>query len=323
MQPSSRLVWMNGEFFSESDAKISIYDSALMFGDMVFEMTRSFGGKQFLLEEHIHRLYTGLKILEIPMELTQLELKQICELVVERNSSAFDRQDEHRLMIDVTRGALGIYKGVEGIHSGTNVIIADFPLKWTVASMGPLFDLGINLVIPSQRNLTSQEIDPKIKNRSRLHYLRANLEVSRMQGERNWAVLLDRDGFVTEGTGDNVFLVKDGVVYTPEGRNILRGISRDYVMNTLCPELQIEVVEKNLEPYDFYDADECFITATPFCMLPVTSFQYQKIAGGRVGIIFSKLLERWGQNVGIDIKRQIQSWYRGQDNGTSPYQFKR
>lgn len=323
MKLDQRLVWMNGVFVPESEARISIYDSALMFGDMVFEMTRSFNGKQFLLEEHVKRLFDGLKILEIPMTISPQQLMDICNSVVAKNQNLFEDGDEHRLMIDVTRGALGIYKGVDGIHSGTNVIIADFPLRWTVASMGPLFDLGINLVIPSQRNLSSQEIDPKIKNRSRLHYLRANLEVSHMKGERNWAVLLDREGFITEGTGDNVFMVKDGVVYSPEGRNILRGISRDYVMKILCPQLGIQVVEKNLEPYDFYTAEECFITATPFCILPVTSFQYQELGDGKPGPIYNKLLSCWSNNVGVDIKTQIQSWQSDSNLGVTPYSFKR
>ena len=323
MKLDRRLVWINGNFVPESEARISIYDSALMFGDMVFEMTRSFNGKQFLLEEHIDRMYHGLKILEIPMTISQAEMVEICNSVVERNRSSFEIHDEHRLMIDVTRGALGIYKGVDGVHSGTNIIIADFPLRWTVSSMGPLFNLGINLVIPNQRNLSSQEIDPKIKNRSRLHYLRANLEVSHMKGERNWAVLLDREGFITEGTGDNVFMVKNNVVYSPEGRNILRGISRDYVINVLCPSLGLEVVEKNLEPFDFYTADECFITATPFCMLPVTSFQYQQFGDGLPGPIYTKLLNQWSSNVGLDIKNQIQSWQSEESGGVTPYAFKK
>lgn len=323
MPSGQRLVWMNGNFVLESEARISIYDSALMFGDMVFEMTRSFNGKQFLLEEHIKRMFDGLRILEIPMAMSPQELLDVCNNVVERNKDSFDANDEHRLMIDVTRGALSIYKDVDGVYSGTNVIIADFPLRWTVASMGPLYDLGINLVIPSQRNLSSQEIDQKIKNRSRIHYLRANLEVSHMKGERNWAVLLDKDGFITEGTGDNVFMVKDGIVYSPEGRNMLRGISRDYVMKVLCPELGLKVVEKNLEPFDFYTADESFITATPFCILPVTCFQYQKLGDGKPGPIYNKLLKQWSFNVGVDIKAQIQSWQSESGHGVTPYSFKR
>src|SRR3989338_3437796 len=245
-----RLVYFNGKLVPETEAKISIYDSALMFGDMVFEMTRSFNKKQFKLREHIDRLYAGVKILRIPLQMTPEEMERACYETIEANDHLFAADDEHRLMIDVSRGLLGIYQGIEGLHKGPNVIIADFPLRWTVATMGALFDTGINAVITSQRAIPANLLDPKIKNRSRIFYLMANIEASQVEGDNNWALLLDPDGFVAEGTGDNFFIVKDGTVITPEGRNILRGVSRAYVIEELCPQLGIPVVEKNIEAYD-------------------------------------------------------------------------
>ena len=271
MTSDVRLVSFNGELVPETEAKVSIYDSALMFGDMVFEMTRSFDKKQFKLEDHVSRLYAGLKILRIPIELTQTQMIDECHRTVEANDHLFQNDDEHRLMIDVSRGLLGIYQNIEGLHKGTNIIIADFPLRWTVATMGPLFETGINMVITSQRAIPASLMDPKIKNRSRLFYLMANIEASQMAGDNNWALLLGTDGFITEGTGDNFFIVKDGVVITPEGRDVLRGVSREYVMKELCRDLDIPCIEKNIDPYDVYTSDEAFITGTPFCMLPVTS----------------------------------------------------
>jgi branched-chain amino acid aminotransferase len=322
-----RLVNFNGEMIPETEAKISIYDSALMFGDMVFEMTRSFGKKQFKLEEHISRLYTGLKILRIPIEMTQSQLIDECYKTVEANDHLFAEDDEHRLMIDVSRGLLGIYQNIDGLHSGPNVIIADFPLRWTVASMGTLFETGINMVITSQRAIPASLMDPKIKNRSRLFYLMANIEASQFTGENNWALLLGMDGFITEGTGDNFFIVKDGVVITPEGRDILRGISRDYIISEVCPQLGIPVIEKNIDPYDVYTADEAFITGTPFCMLPVTSLNGLAIGDGKVGTIFNNILGLWSTNAEIDIKKQIQKWDSERpkqinNSAPTPYRFK-
>ena len=307
----------------EAEAKISIYDSALMFGDMVFEMTRSFDGHQFKLREHIDRLFVGLSILRIPMPLTKDELEQACYQTIEANKSVFNDDDEHRLMIDVSRGLLGIYEGIEGLHKGTNIVIADFPLRWTVSSMSSLFETGINAVVTSQRAIPASLMDPKIKNRSRLFYLMANIEASQYEGDNNWALLLDTDGFVSEGTGDNFFIIKDGVIYTPEGRNILRGISRQYIIDEVGPQLGLPVVEKNLELYDVYTADEAFMTGTPFCMLPVTSINSIAIGSGKVGPVFSKLLSAWSANVNIDIKSQIQSWSSpNAAKGPTPYQFK-
>jgi branched-chain amino acid aminotransferase len=321
-----RLVYFNGELVAEAEAKISIYDSSLMFGDMVFEMTRSFNKKQFKLREHIERLYAGVKILRIPLQMTPEEMESACYKTIEANDHLFADDDEHRLMIDVSRGLLGIYHGIEALHKGTNVIIADFPLRWTVSSMGPLFDKGINAVITSQRVIPANFLDPKIKNRSRLHYLMANIEASEIEGNNNWALLLDDDGFIAEGTGSNFFIVKNGIVITPEGRNILRGVSRDYIIEELCPQLGIPVVEKNIEAYDVYTADEAFMTGTPFCMLPVTTLNRNAIGAGNVGEIFSKLIKCWSDNTGVDIIQQIQTWSAVNTNAgngvLTPYSFK-
>ena len=324
---SGRVIWMNGALVPESDAKISVYDSALMFGDMVFEMTRSFGKKQFKLREHLERLYAGIKILHIPLEMTIDEMERHCHETIEANDPLFSGDDEHRLMIDVSRGTLGIYQGVEGLRKGPNVIIADFPLRWTVAGMGHLFDTGINAVITSQRAIPGSLLDPKIKNRSRIHYLMANIEASNVSGDDNWALLLDPDGFIAEGTGDNFFIIKDGAVITPEGRNILRGISRAYVMEELAAQLGMPVVEKNIEPYDVYTADEAFMTGTPFCMLPVTHLNGLPIGDGRVGPAFKAILARWSKNIGVDVEQQIKAWNAVDSTSSSdaptPYRFKK
>ncbi len=321
-----RKVYFNGELIPEKDAKISIYDSALMFGDMVFEMTRSFNKKQFKLKEHIDRLYSGIKILRIPINLSPQELEKACYETIEANQDLFNDDDEHRLMIDISRGLLSIYEGIDGINSGPNVIIADFPLRWTVRTMGNLFDTGINAVITSQRAIPSYLLDPKIKNRSRIHYLMANIEASQIEGANNWALMLDLEGHITEGSGDNFFIVDNGKVVSPEPRNMLRGISRDYVMNTLCPQLGIDVIEKNIDAYDVYNADEAFMTGTPFCMLPVTSLNGNKISDGEVGNLFKKILKQWSCNTNVDIAKQIKNWdkenLKNISEAPSPYSFK-
>jgi len=228
-------------------------------------------------------------------------------------------------MIDVTRGILSIYQGVVGVHKDCNIIIADFPLRWTVAGMGKLYDIGINAVITSQRAIPAQLLDPKIKNRSRLHYLMANIEASLFKGDNNWALLLDPDGFIAEGTGDNFFIVKDEVIITPEGRNILRGISRAYIFE-LAQKLGLSCIEKNIEPYDVYTADEAFMTGTPFCILPVSSLNSIPIGDSPMGKITKRLLDLWSEEVGVDIIGQIKEWDAKRDktsaNGPSPYSFK-
>ncbi len=318
----SRVVYINGIFVPEKEAKISIYDSALMFGDMVFEMTRSFNKRQFKLREHLERLYAGVKILRIPIKMTIEEMESLCLKVIEKNEPSFSDTDEHRLMINISRGPLGIYAHVFDGKLEPTIVIADFPLKWTVVGMGKLFDSEINAVITSQRAIPAYLLDPKIKNRSRVHYQMANIEVSEYKGNNNWALLLDPDGFIAEGTGDNFFIVKKGEIITPEGRNILRGISRAYIFE-LAEQLNLKCIEKNIESYDVYAADEAFMTGTPFCILPVKSLNNVMIGDGKMGEITGALIDRWGENVGVDIVEQIKAFNKEVEGtkGLTPYKF--
>src|SRR6056300_652511 len=240
---NGRVVYMNGSYVQESEAKISIYDSALMFGDMVFEMTRSFNKKQFKLREHLERLLYGVKIYKIPLDLDINDLEKICLETIEKNEKFFNSTDEHRLMINISRGPLGIYSEIFDNKIEPTVVVADFPLKWTVSSMGKLFDEGVNAVLVNQRAIPAHLMDPKIKNRSRVFYQMANIEASMFRGKNNWALMMDTDGFIAEGSGDNFFIVKNGTVITPEGRNCLVGISRNYIF-VICKELGIQCVEK-------------------------------------------------------------------------------
>ncbi len=317
-------VYMNGKFVDEKDAKISIYDSALMFGDMVFEMTRSFNKKQFKLREHLERLYASIKYVHIPITMTMDEMEKACLATIEKNEPFFEKHDEHRLMINVTRGPLSIYSHLFDGKLEPTIIVADFPLKWTVAGMGHLFDTGINAVIPSQRAIPAQLLDPKIKSKSRLHYMMANIEVSKWAGEDNWALLLDPDGFIAEGTGDNFFIVSKNQLITPEPRNILRGISRSYIFE-LAKQLNIPCIERNIEPYDVIMADEAFMTGTPFCLLPVTKLNGTNIGTGKMGPITKKLITKWSENVGVDIEAQIKAYSaevkNRKHNAPTPYRF--
>jgi len=323
----NRVVYFNGEFVPESEARVSIYDSSLMFGDMVFEMTRSFRGKHWKLKEHLERLYKGLEILRVPIEMSIQQMEEAVHETVRRNQPAFAEHEEHRLLIDVSRGLLSLYEDYVGVSKGVNIIIADFPVRWTIAGCSHLYDTGVNLVEVPQRTIPSSLLEPKIKNRSRIHYLMGNIQASLIEGDDNWALLMDPDNFIAEGTGANFFLVKDGVIYTPEARNILRGITRATIIEDIAPELGIQVIEKNLEAFDLYEADEAFFTSTPFCVLPATTFNKIPIGDGKPGKITMKLLEKWGEIVELDIVKQIKDWDKLEKDkdpsAPSPYSFRR
>ena len=323
---AGRLVYVNGEFVPEAEAGVSIFDSALMFGDMVFEMTRSFNKVQFKLEEHIERLYAGIKMLKIPVEMTPREMAEAVYSTIEVNGPAFSETDEHRIMIDVTRGPLSMYARVFDGVLGPKVIISDFPLKWTVAPLAPLYDSGVHAVIPSQRAIPAHLLEPKIKNRSRLHYLMANLEVALVDDPTAWALLLDPDGFIAEGTGANFFIVKDGKLLTPEPRNILRGTRRKYTIE-LALDLGIEVVECNLNTYDAINADEAFFTSTAFTLMPCVKVNGCTLGDGRTGPLTRRLIEGWNELVALDFIAQAKQYLKEMGaeaySGTTTYRFGR
>ena len=319
----SRLVWMNGDLIPESEARVSIYDSALMFGDTIFEMTRSFNKKHFKLPEHLDRLYASAKYMEIEIPYEKAELQKIVlkTAIANHEAGVFQKDDECRMMIDVTRGLLSLYHDVDIPHKGVNVIVSAFPLRWTTAGMGKLFDTGVNLVIPSQRQVPSSVVEARVKHRSRINFMKANIEVSKIEGENNWPILLDPDGYLTEGPGYNLFTMLDHNYLIPQGRNTLRGISRRYILDQVCPKW----IERNLLPYDLYNTEEAFITATPFCMLPVTSVNGVPIGDGKPGKDYQRLLNDWSEDVRVDIKGQIQKWDSERKEihgGVSPYGFK-
>ena len=325
-QPTTngRTVYVNGRFVPETEASISIYDSALMFGDMVFEMTRSFNRKQFKLHEHLKRLYRSIKMLKIPFDMPIGELENLCHEVIERNQPLMDEDEEDRVMVNISRGILSLYHPIFGGDPGPSLVISSFPLSLTMGAFTGIYDKGLHAVTPSQRAIPAELLEPKIKNRSRMFYMMANLQVSLVSDPNAWALLLDPDGFVAEGTGANFFIVTDGELWTPEPRNILRGITRAHTME-LAQRLGITVREKNIELYDVIHADEAFYTSTPACMYPCTKINGIDIGTGAMGPMTRRLLDAWSENVGVDITTQTRRFAKRTQatatEGANPYRF--
>lgn len=301
-----RKVYVNGEFVPEVDAKVSIFDSALMFGDMVFEVTRSFNGKPFRLRDHLERLYVGLKTLEIDCGMTIDEMETVTIETVEINRPCFSEGQDFQIMHDVSRGPLSFYQSVfpEGVRP--TVTINCWPLTGHLAAFADSYETGVHAVIPPQRSVPARLIDPKIKNRSRIYYQVANMQAQKVD-PKAWALLTDEDGFITEGTGANFFLVKKGELFTPEPRNILRGVTRQAILE-LAAELGVRCHERNLEPYDVMTAEEAFFVSTPFVLMPVTRFNGHPVGVGAVGSTTHRLLGAWSEMVGIDIVAQAKRY---------------
>ena len=300
-----RLVYFNGSYVSERDARISIFDSALMFGDMVFEMTRSFKQKPYRLRNHLERLYASMKYARIDCGLSIEQMESATEETIERNLPALEGLD-YQIMHNVTRGALPLYDTLvtEGLRPIVTINV--IPLVRHIGGTAHDYERGAHFVVTPQQSVPARYIDPKAKNRSRIYYQLANLQAQRMEKGAN-ALLTDEHGFITEGTGNNVFIVVAGEILTPRPHDILRGISRQACME-LAGKLDVPVSEANIEPYDVREADEAWYTATTICMVPITRFDFQPVGSGRPGPIFGRLINAWSEEVGVDIPAQAREY---------------
>ncbi|MFH1570553.1 MAG: aminotransferase class IV [Gemmatimonadota bacterium] len=300
-----RLVYLNGTFVPEREARISIFDCALMYGDMVFEMTRSFHQEPYRLREHLERLYASLRYVRIDCGLTLEAMEAATLETVARNLPALEGFD-FQIMHDVTRGALPLYDTLVKEGTAPIVSINVFPLVRHIGGMAARYDEGAHFVLTPQQSVPARFIDPKAKNRSRIYYKLAELQAGRLEAGA-MALLTDEHGFVTEGTGNNFFLVSGGRILTPKPHDILRGVSRGACM-ALAGRLGIPAEEADIEPYDVRQADEAWFTSTTICMVPVTRFDFQPIGDGRPGPIYRRLLAAWGEEVGLDIAGQARQY---------------
>lgn len=304
---ASRKVYCNGEFVSEEQARVSIFDSALMFGDMVFDMTRTYRQKPFRLRAHLERTYAGLRYLGIECGLTIDEMEEATLRTLEMNLPALDGADV-QIMHNISRGPLPMYKSVFGGSVRPTITISCWPYWWHLSAYGPLYRSGVRAVVPSQRAVPAHLIDPKVKNRSRIYYQLANVQAQQIDAA-SWALLTDDQGLVTEGTGSNFFLIRKGVVYTPPGRNILLGITRGAVLE-LLQRLAIPTHEQDFGLYEVVNGDEAFFTATSFGIMPCTYINGQPIGEGQPGAITQKLIKAWSEMVGVDIVAQADEYAR-------------
>ena len=302
---TSRTVYFNGQFVSEQEARVSIFDSALMFGDMVFDMTRTYNQKPFKLKAHLERIYAGLKYFEIDCGLTMDEMEQVTMETLQRNLPVLEGADV-QIMHDISRGPLPAYKSVFEGETQPTISINCWPLWWHLAGNGPLYRSGVNSIITPQRSVPAYLIDPKVKNRSRVYYQMANLQAHKVDPQ-GFPLLTDDQGFITEGSGSNFFIFRQGRVLTPKGHNILLGVSRNTTLELLT-KISIPWVEEDFGVYEIVTAEEAFHTATTYSIMPCTRINGLPIGEGKPGPLTQRLTAAWSELVGLDIVAQADDY---------------
>ncbi|MCX6048851.1 MAG: aminotransferase class IV [Chloroflexi bacterium] len=300
MGKPERVAYFNGQIVPESQVLISFRDRSFKYGDGVFDMTRTFNGHIFKLQEHLERLYRSLKYVGIDPGLSIEQMTQISKDVVERNLALLGPGEDFWVGQRVTRG-VDVVGGDFWENSGPTVIVECTPLP--LKARATLYRDGIDVVFPSVQRTPPESLSPNVKSHNYLNVIMADLEV-RNANPKAWALLLDTRGFLAEGMGSNVFLVKDGVLYTPKEQYVLAGVSRQTVIE-LAEQLKLKLVEDDLTPYNAYTADEAFITSTSFCICPVHSFNGKVVGDGRVpGPLTKKLTDAYTDLVDCDFVEQ-------------------
>jgi branched-subunit amino acid aminotransferase/4-amino-4-deoxychorismate lyase len=298
------LAYLNGRISPVSQTMLPISDMGVVMGAAVTEMARTFRHECFRLREHVDRLFRSIKHVGFEMDLTREALADLVLELIEHNARLIPSHHDLGVSMFVTAGTAMIYCGVDAMHMHRKptVCVHTFPLPFELWS--DRYAVGQHVVTPSIRHLPPECLDPKIKARSRMHWYLAD-EQARLVDPKAIALLLDRQDNVAETSTANFFIVRNGRVLTPTGRNTLQGISQQ-VVGELAERLDLRLEQRDFQTYDVINADEAFTSSTPYCILPVTKINQRPIGAGRPGPIFSELLKAWNQVAGFDIVEQMQ-----------------
>jgi branched-chain amino acid aminotransferase len=296
---SERVAYFNGRIVPESQVLVPFRDRGFKYGDAVFDTTRTFGHRIFKLSEHIDRLYRSLRYLRIDPGLSPAEMRTITEDVLAQNLSRLTPDEDYWVTQRVSRGIDPGDRALWG-QDGPTVIVEckNLPLR----ERAPLFRDGIRVLTPSVRRTPPEALSPRVKSQNYLNMVAGDLEV-RARDPQAWAVLLDMHGNLAEGLGSNIFLVRDGVLCTPREQLVLPGISRETVMD-LARELRLPVIERDVDLFDAYTADEVFLTSTSLCICPVQSVNGAPIGRELPGPVTRQLTEAYCRLVDFDFVAQ-------------------
>jgi len=273
------LVYIDGKFVPKEEAKVSVFDHAFLYGDAVFEGIRAYNGRVFRLEEHIDRLYDSARAIWLEI---QIPKKEMMEIVAE--SCRKNNLKDAYIRLVVTRGVGDLGLDPRKCHGNASIVciadkIALYPEEF--------YEKGLKAVTAATRRNYGEVLAPQVKSNNYLPNIMAKIEA--ITAGCLEAICMSREGFVTEGTGDNIFIVKDGVLKTPHPAvGILKGVTRKAIME-LAEQEGIPVEETFMNRFDVYTSDEIFFTGTAAEVIPVVEVDSRKIGDGVPGPITKKL----------------------------------
>ncbi|MBM4086268.1 MAG: branched-chain-amino-acid transaminase [Planctomycetes bacterium] len=276
----SRKVWISGDLVPQEEAKVSVYDHGFLYGDGVFEGIRVYGGRCFKVKEHIDRLFDSARGIALTIPMAPVEMGAALQKTVMANGIV-----DGYVRLIVTRGVGKLGLDADKCSNPQVIIIADtielYPKEF--------YDNGLAIVTAPTIRTSHEALSPRIKSLNYLNNIMAKIEGKNAGAVE--AVMMNKDGYVAECTGDNIFIVKDGRLLTPPPHaGILKGITRATVMD-LARKARIAVAEEDLTRYDLYLADECFLTGTAAEIVPVVKIDGRTIGDGKPGKVTRRLLK--------------------------------
>jgi len=297
MSKKELLIYIDGEYYPKSEAKISVYDHGLLYGDGVFEGIRSYGGIVFQLKEHMDRLYNSAHaiMLDIPLKKEEM-IKAILETLRKNNLK------DAYIRLVVTRGVGDLGLDPRKCPKPSIIIITEPTLK--------LYDeekrrKGISMVISWVRRDPVDATTHEIKSLNYLNSILSKIEASNAGADE--ALILDTRGFICEATGENLFIVKNGMLITPPASSgALPGITAK-VVKKVAERSGYPVVERDITPSELYGADEAFLTGTGAGIMPIREVNKRRIGSGGMGPVTERLLEEFNK-VARDPEEGVPIW---------------
>jgi branched-chain amino acid aminotransferase len=275
-----RLIYLNGKMVPDEEAVISVFDHGLLYGDGVFEGIRAYNGKVFRLVEHIRRLYESAHSIMLAIPLSQEEMiKSVVDTV-----NANNLRDAYIRLV-VTRGVGDLGMDPRKCKKAQVFIIAD---KITLYPE-ELYEKGLEVITVATRRNIAEALEPKIKSLNYLNNIHAKIEANRAGVLE--AIMLTNQGYICEGTGDNIFIYRHGELLTPPAYlGILEGITREAIIELAARE-GIPLKEVPFTRHDLYISEECFLTGTAAEVIPVIEVDQRLIGSGKPGPITKKLIK--------------------------------
>ncbi|MES2789852.1 MAG: aminotransferase class IV [Planctomycetota bacterium] len=301
----NRVIYFNGKFVPERDARVSIFDSGYLYGETAFEMTRTFNGQPFQLRQHLERLQGSLQFLEIDPQMSLDDLERQTRETLSRNRATEAEDVDWHIRHDLSRGPAEMYAPIFAEPHRATVIISCWPLLRSMGRFAVNYTQGVQVVVSPQKSLPPGLIDPRAKTRSRVHFQLAQLQAKR-QGPV-WPVLTDDQGYLTEGPSWNILVIRGGVLFSPKSEHILHGVSRSITLEA-ARRIGLKTQDSDITPEFAQGASEILCTATSFGLVPVVQFAGQPVGDGQPGTWYQKLFAQWKAIVGLDFVAQAQSY---------------